>query len=236
MLSIDGHLCCFYFLAVVNNVAVKQSCTGLLVDILSLSLFSCLSLFPCLCLSLFSLHTSVSFSHSLFVRLPLSISVSLPPALLAWAGGRGLTFLHPSPPSLQHFMKPLQRFLKPDDIETIFINIEVSRPVPSPQLVLLSWPLFHPPLGDCELGNTGQVGDLLLSPGCPSHPHPSLWPGPASCAHSLPKGDEGSPGYHQCTNPLPGLHQIQGEVRPGWPAYSPTPQAGRLRDLALRGH
>lgn len=35
-------------------------------------------------------------------------------------------------------MKPLQRFLKPEDIEIIFINIEVSRPIPNPLAPLFS--------------------------------------------------------------------------------------------------
>lgn len=130
-------------------------------------------------------------------------------------------------------MKPLQRFLKPQDIEIIFINIEVSWPVPSPPGLCPVGITYSPTcLWSVGVGSWatqgGRVTHLLLgllSPG----PHPFLRVGPASRTHSLPKGDEGSPGRPRRTHSLPGLHQIQGEVRPGWPAQTPGSHPVLLR-------
>lgn len=158
----------------------------------------------------------ISVSQPLF--LLVSDSVSLSPAPWAWSGRRGPAPFILLSPLLQHFMKPLQRFLKPQDIEIIFINIEVSWPVPSPPGPLSSGDdLLAPPVpGEWGLGvEHRRVG--LLNPS----PHSFLRVGPASCAHSLPKGDEGSPGHPRCAHPLPGVHQIQGEVRPSRPAQTP---------------
>lgn len=81
----------------------------------------------------------------------------------------------------------------------------------------------------------------IPSPGSHAKSHPSLQVGPASCAHPFPKGDEGSPGQPQCSHPLPGLHQIQGEVRPRQPAqtsggHPSLPRLGIRETLALTDH
>lgn len=67
-----------------------------------------------------------TFSNSLSLPVSLSDSSALSPSLWDCVGGRGLGLPYPFFLLSQHFMKPLQRFLKPQDIEIIFINIEVS--------------------------------------------------------------------------------------------------------------
>lgn len=84
----------------------------------------------CLCLHHF---VCLSFHHCVFSLSFLSCrSLCVCPSWLFLVSislvdlnGRPSSTL-PSFRSPQHFMKPLQRFLKPQDMETIFVNIEVS--------------------------------------------------------------------------------------------------------------
>lgn len=88
-----------------------------------------LFLSPSLCLSL----SSLLFLSVLSVSVSQPLAVCVSPALSFFLGELvedplSLTFCD----SPQHFMKPLQRFLKPQDMETIFVNMEVSGQVPRP--------------------------------------------------------------------------------------------------------
>lgn len=238
--SIDRHLGCVHFGAMMTNSALNNL-VQVFVWTFSPSLFSLLFCF--LASVSFSLHISLSRSVSVFLFVPFRLCLLLPVSL-------GL--LHPSslsPPSPpQHFMKPLQRFLKPQDVEIIFINIEVNWPIPAlPDFCLVGmvyWLRLSLECGGVE-DEWHRVGGWPFShlasraPGSRRSPYASLRVGPASRAHPLPKGDEGSPGQPQCTHPLPGLHQIQGEVRPSWPAQTSGGHpalSGHLGDPTLIDH